>query len=67
MLIDLLYITGTLAFFAAMLAYVRGCERLGRGSRPGTVLMGAESLVGGLIALAILVYLLYTLLHPEKF
>ena len=29
--------------------------------------MGTESVVGGLIALAILVYLLYTLLHPEKF
>jgi K+-transporting ATPase KdpF subunit len=29
--------------------------------------MGAESLLGGLIAVAILVYLVYTLLHPEKF
>jgi len=29
--------------------------------------MGAESLLGGLIAIAILVYLVYTLLHPEKF
>ncbi|HEY7482133.1 MAG TPA: K(+)-transporting ATPase subunit F [Gemmatimonadales bacterium] len=29
--------------------------------------MGAESLVGGVIAIAILVYLVYTLLHPEKF
>lgn len=29
--------------------------------------MGTESLVAGVIALAILVYLLYTLLHPEKF
>lgn len=28
---DLLYLLGTAAFFAAMLAYVRGCERLGRG------------------------------------
>ena len=28
---DLLYLLGTLAFFAAMLAYVRACERLGRG------------------------------------
>jgi hypothetical protein len=27
---DLLYIAGTLAFFAAMLAYVRGLDRLGR-------------------------------------
>lgn len=31
---DLLYILGTVAFFAGMLAYVRGCERLGRGVDP---------------------------------
>jgi hypothetical protein len=30
--IDLAYVLGTLAFFALMLAYVRGCERLGRGA-----------------------------------
>jgi hypothetical protein len=29
--IDLAYLLGTLGFFAAMLAYVRGCEGLGRG------------------------------------
>jgi hypothetical protein len=29
-MIDFLYLLGTVAFFAAMLAYVRGCERLGR-------------------------------------
>jgi hypothetical protein len=28
---DLLYLVGTIVFFAAMLAYVRACERLGRG------------------------------------
>jgi hypothetical protein len=33
---DLLYLLGTIAFFAAMLAYVRGCERLGRGRDTGT-------------------------------
>ena len=27
---DLLYVLGTIAFFAAMLAYVRGLEALGR-------------------------------------
>jgi hypothetical protein len=32
MLLDLIYITLTLLFFGAMLAYVRGCERLGRGA-----------------------------------
>jgi K+-transporting ATPase KdpF subunit len=29
--------------------------------------MGAESLLGVMMAIAILVYLVYTLLHPEKF
>ncbi len=27
--IDLVYVVGTIAFFALMLAYVRGCEALG--------------------------------------
>ncbi len=27
---DLLYITGTIAFFALMFAYVAGCQSLGR-------------------------------------
>lgn len=29
--------------------------------------MGGESLIGGAIALAILVYLLFALLNPERF
>ncbi len=29
--------------------------------------MSVDSLVGGLVSLAVLVYLLYTLLRPEKF
>ncbi len=29
-MIDILYVLGTLAFFALMLAYVAGCARLGR-------------------------------------
>jgi hypothetical protein len=32
---DLFYILGTLAFFAAMLAYIRGLDRLGRRGDPG--------------------------------
>ena len=28
-MLDLAYLASTLAFFAAMLAYVRGCEALG--------------------------------------
>ncbi len=31
-MIDLLYVLGTVGFFAAMLAYVAGLERLGRRS-----------------------------------
>ena len=29
-MVDLLYVAGTLAFFALMLAYVAACARLGR-------------------------------------
>ncbi len=29
-MLDILYVIGTLAFFALMLVYVVGCERLGR-------------------------------------
>lgn len=29
-MIDLAYVAGSVAFFALMLAYVRGCELLGR-------------------------------------
>lgn len=29
-MLDLIYLLASVAFFAAMLAYVRGCERLGR-------------------------------------
>jgi hypothetical protein len=29
-MLDLIYILGTIAFFALMLAYVAGCERLGK-------------------------------------
>jgi len=33
---DLLYLLGTIGFFAMMLGYVRACEQLGRGSDPET-------------------------------
>jgi hypothetical protein len=29
---DFLYLAGSIAFFGLMLAYVRGCEALGRGA-----------------------------------
>ena len=29
-MIDLIYVLGSIAFFGLMLAYVRGCEALGR-------------------------------------
>lgn len=34
-MLDLAYVLGTVAFFAAMLAYVRGCQRLGRAHDEG--------------------------------
>jgi hypothetical protein len=35
-MIDILYVLGTLAFFALMLAYVAGCARLGQATDDGT-------------------------------
>ena len=32
---DFLYLAGTVAFFTLMLAYVKGCEQLGRGKKAG--------------------------------
>ena len=32
-MLDLIYILGTVAFFALMLLYVRACERIGRDTR----------------------------------
>jgi hypothetical protein len=29
-MIDALYVTGTILFFALMLVYIEGCDRLGR-------------------------------------
>ena len=29
-MLDVVYVLGSIGFFALMLAYVRGCERLGR-------------------------------------
>jgi hypothetical protein len=31
-MLDMIYIVVTVAFFGLMLAYIRGCERLGRDS-----------------------------------
>ncbi len=31
-MLDLLYVLGSVVFFVAMIAYVRGCEALGRDS-----------------------------------
>jgi hypothetical protein len=34
-MLDFLYVAGTIAFFAAMLLYVRACQRLGRAGGAG--------------------------------
>ena len=60
---DILYLAGTLVFFGAMLAYVRALRPAGPARRPGALDMGARFPDRGrCIALAILVYLMYTLL-----
>jgi hypothetical protein len=41
-MIDLIYVLGTIAFFALMLAYVRGCERLGRTAPTDAEQAGAD-------------------------
>ncbi len=40
-MIDILYLAGTVAFFALMLGYVAGCARLGR--HPGDAERAFES------------------------
>ena len=68
-MLDVIYVLATILFFWAMIAYVRGCEALGhdpdteRGAHP----MSAENWIGGLISVALFVYLCYTMLRPEKF
>ena len=67
-MIDLLYIAGTLLFFALMLWYVSACEKTGpheRSCRPA--IMSLESVIALACAVLVLVYLAYTLVRPEKF
>lgn len=35
-MLDILYVLGTIGFFALMLGYVAGCERLGRSADEAT-------------------------------
>ena len=39
---DLIYVIGTIAFFALMIAYVRGCDRLGHAASEGRSGASAE-------------------------
>ncbi len=64
---DLVYLLLTLAFFGLMLAYVRGCERLGRDASGEERPMSALTILAGVLAVLILAYLVYSLLRPEKF
>ena len=67
-MLDIAYIALTVVFFGLMLAYVRGCERLGsEGKARGRAVMSGETIVAGVVSLLLLVYLVYTLLRPEKF
>jgi hypothetical protein len=42
-MIDLIYVLGTIAFFALMLAYVHGCELLGRTASTDVERSGSET------------------------
>ena len=64
---DILYVLGTLAFFALMLAYVAGCERLGGSDAPRGGRMTLETRSPRCSRSCVLVYLVYTLLRPERF
>ena len=68
---DLLYVGGTVLFFALMLAYVRGCEALGRraaadGPRITRHDRSSRSSPSRSPS-AIFAYLVYSLLRPERF
>ena len=41
-MLDILFLLGTIAFFALMLAYVAGCERLGRAAADTPPTPGAQ-------------------------
>jgi K+-transporting ATPase KdpF subunit len=70
-MIDVLYVVATVLFFSLVLAYAAACDRLGRGAdvdRPQRGLpMTYESWIAGVLAVAMLLYLGYTLLRPENF
>jgi K+-transporting ATPase KdpF subunit len=56
-MLDALYVTIAVAFFAVSWAYVRGCKREGQ----------MDYAIAGVISAALAVYLIYALLRPEKF
>ena len=70
-MIDVLYVVATVLFFALMLRYAAACDRLGRNAdverEKEDVEMTLESWIAGVLAVGILVYLVYTLLRPERF
>ena len=67
-MLDFIYVASTIVFFALMLAFVHGLERLGRDEMPcGRAVMTIDSVIGILVSLALLLYLVYTLLPPERF
>ncbi len=69
-MLDLVYVLLTVAFFALMLWYIarlRAVRAFQRRTRRGAPLMTPESVLGLLVGIAVLVYLLYALLRPEKF
>ena len=74
---DVLYVVGTIAFFAVMLAFVAGCERIigtreddctpGRTRRTGgDGPMNTNDVVGLVVAVLLVAFLVVALLAPER-
>ena len=70
-MLDVIYIAATIAFFGLMLAFVRGLEILGRdASDRRSKERSRERRYADRrrrASVAMLIYLVYTLLRPEKF
>ena len=66
---DLVFLVVVIAFFALATVFVAGCELLvGRrvAARRGAAVVSAANVIGLVLAVAVLVYLFYALLAPEK-
>jgi K+-transporting ATPase KdpF subunit len=65
---DIIFIAAVVGFFAVAVAFIRACEVLLGGSRAeeGRGTVSVDNAVGLALAVAVLAYLVYALLAPEK-